>query len=122
MKKQGIKSIVFSLSFLILFQSCFSYRTVNYSEISNDKKQKVELEMLDRTKFSGQLVSTDDRTITLLNDGIEQKVLKKDIYEIKIKKFSVLKTLGNIARGGAWVAASAGIFFIIILSGSNGIP
>ena len=122
MKKQRVKSVVFTLSFLILFQSCFSYRTVNYSEVSNDKKQKVEVEMLDRTKFSGQLVSTDDRTITLLNDGIEQKVLKKDIYEIKIKKFSVLKTMGNIARGGAWVAASAGIFFIIILSGSNGIP
>ena len=122
MKKQGIKSVVFSLSFLILFQSCFSYRTVNYSEISNDKKQKVELEMLDRTKLSGQLVSTDDRTITLKNDGIEQKVLKKDIYEIKIKKFSILKSLGNIARGGAWVAASAGIFFIIILSRSDGIP
>ena len=122
MKKQRVKSVVFTLSFLILFQSCFSYRTVNYSEVSNDKKQKVEVEMLDRTKFSGQLVSTDDRTITLLNDGIEQKVLKKDIYEIKIKKFSVLKTLGNIARGGAWVAASAGIFFIIILTGSDGIP
>jgi len=122
MKKQRVKSVVFTLSFLILFQSCFSYRTVNYSEVSNDKKQKVEVEMLDRTKFSGQLVSTDDRTITLLNDGIEQKVLKKDIYEIKIKKFSVLKTLGNIARGGAWVAASAGIFFIIILSRSDGIP
>lgn len=122
MKKQRVKSVVFTLSFLILFQSCFSYRTVNYSEVSNDKKQKVEVEMLDRTKFSGQLVSTDDRTITLINDGIEQKVLKKDIYEIKIKKFSVLKTLGNIARGGAWVAASAGIFFIIILSGSDGIP
>ena len=122
MKKPEIKSVVFSLSFLFLFQSCFSYRTVNYSEISNDKKQKIELEMLDRTKLSGQLVSTDDRTITLQNDGIEQKVLKKDIYEIKIKKFSILKSLGNIARGGAWVAASAGIFFIIILSGSDGIP
>ena len=122
MKKQRVKSVVFTLSFLILFQSCFSYRTVNYSEISNDKKQKVELEMLDRTKLSGQLVSTDDRTITLKNDGIEQKVLKKDIYEIKIKKFSILKSLGNIARGGAWVAASAGIFFIIILSRSDGIP
>ena len=122
MKKQGIKSIVFSLSFLILFQSCFSYRTVNYSQISNDKKQKVEVEMLDRTKFNGQLVSTDDRTITLQNDGIKQKVLKKDIYEIKIKKFSVLKTLKKIAKGGAWVAASAGIFFIIILSNSDGIP
>ena len=55
MKKQSIKNVVVPLSFLILFQSCFSYRTVNYSEISNDKKQKIELEMLDRTKLSGQL-------------------------------------------------------------------
>ena len=117
-----MKRIVTILSFLILFQSCFSYKTVNYRQISNDKKQIVEVEMLDRTKFSGQLVSADDRTITLQNDGIKQKVLKKDIYEIKIKKFSVLKTLKKIAKGGAWVAASAGIFFIIILSNSDGIP
>ena len=122
MKKQGIKNIVVSLSFLILFQSCFSYRTVDYSEISNEKKQKVEVEMLDRTKFSGQLVSTDDTTITLENDGKEQKLLKKDIYEIKIKKFSIFKTLGNIAKGGAWVAATAGILFIYALSKSDGIP
>ena len=122
MKKQGTKIVVISLSFLILFQSCFSYKTVNFSEISNDKKPKVEVEMLDRTKFIGQLVFTDDRTITVENNGIEQKVLKKDIYEIKIKKFSILKTVGNIAKGGAWVAAIAGILFIYALSKSEGVP
>ena len=122
MKKPETKSVVFSLSFLILFQSCFSYRTVNYSEISNDKKQKVEIEMLDRTKFSGQLVSTDEESITLENNGIEQKVLKNDIYEIKIKKFSIFKSLKNIAKAGAWAAATAGILFIYALSKSDGIP
>ena len=60
-----MKNVIVSLSFLILFQSCFSYRTVNYSEISNDKKQKIDVEMLDRTKFSGQIVSSDERSITL---------------------------------------------------------
>ena len=122
MKKQGTKVVVVSLSFLILFQSCFSYKTVNFSEISNDKKQKVEVEMLDRTKFSGQLVFTDDRTITVENNGIEQKVLKQDIYEIKIKKFSIFKSLKNIAKAGAWAAATAGILFIYALSKSDGIP
>ena len=117
-----MKNVIVSLSFLILFQSCFSYRTVNYSEISNDKKQKVEVEMIDRAKFSGQLISIDDKSITLENNGIEQKVLKNDIYEIKIKKFSIFKTLGNIAKGGAWVAATAGILFIYALSKSDGIP
>ena len=121
MKKHETKVVVY-LSFLILFQSCFSYKTVNFSEISNDKKPKVEVEMLDRTKFIGQLVFSDDRTITVENNGIEQKVLKKDIYEIKIKKFSILKTVGNIAKGGAWVAAIAGILFIYALSKSEGVP
>ena len=109
-----MKNIVILLSFLILFQSCFSYRTVNYDDLLNDKKQKVRVEMLDRTKFSGQLVSTDDKTMTLDNNGIKQEVLKQDIYEIKIKKFSILKTLGNIAKGGAWVAASAGILLLLV--------
>jgi len=122
MKKQGTKVVVVSLSFLILFQSCFSYKTVNFREISNDKKQKVEVEMLDRAKFSGQLVSIDDKSITLENNGIEQKVLKKDIYEIKIKKFSIFKSLKNIAKAGAWAAATAGILFIYALSKSDGIP
>ena len=117
-----MKNVVFFLSFLILFQSCYSYRSVNFSEISNDKKQKVEVEMLDRTKFIGQLVSTDDKTITLENNGLEQILLKKDIYEIKIKKFSIFKTLGNVAKGGAWAAAAAGILFIYALSKSDGIP
>ena len=118
-----MKKLFILLSFLILFQSCFSYKSVNYDTISDDnKKQKIQVEMLDRTKFSGQLVSTDDKIMTLDNNGIKQEVLKQDIYEIKIKKFSILKTLGNIAKGGAWVAASAGILFIIGLLTSDGVP
>ena len=117
-----MKKIIYIFAFSVLFQSCFSYRTVNYSEISNDKKQKVEIETLDRTKFSGQLVSIDDKSITLENNGIEQKVLMNDIYEIKIKKFSIFKSLKNIAKAGAWAAATAGILFIYALSKSDGIP
>ena len=117
-----MKNLFILLSFLILFQSCFTYKTVNYDGILNDKKQKLEVEMLDRTKFSGQLVYADEISMTLENNGIKQTIIKKDIYEVKIKKFSILKTLKKIAKGGAWVAASAGILFIIILSNSDGIP
>ena len=117
-----MKNLFILLSFLILFQSCFTYKTVNYDEILNDNKKKLEVEMLDRTKFSGQLVSADEITMTLENNGIKQTIFKKDIYEVKMKKFSILKTLKKIAKGGAWVAASAGILFIIILSNSDVIP
>ena len=113
-----MKNLFILLSFLILFQSCFSYKSVNYDTISNDnKKEKIQVEMLDRTKFSGQLVSKDEKTMTLETNGITQTILKKDIYEVKVVKFSVLKTLGNVAKGGAWVAAAAGIFVVIALSG-----
>jgi hypothetical protein len=91
---------------------------VNYDTISSDdKKQKIQVEMLDRTKFSGQLVSKDDKTMTLENNGSTQTILKKDIYEVKVVKFSILKTLGNTAKGGAWIAAAAGIYVLIALLG-----
>ena len=113
-----MKRFYILLSFLILFQSCFSYKSVNYDTISNDnKKEKIQVEMLDRTKFSGQLVSKDDITMTLENNGSTQTILKKDIYEVKVVKFSILKTLGNTAKGGAWIAAAAGIYVLIALLG-----
>jgi len=113
-----MKNLFILLSFLILFQSCFSYKSVNYDTISSDdKKQKIQVEMLDRTKFSGQLVSKDDKTMTLENNGSTQTILKKDIYEVKVVKFSILKTLGNTAKGGAWIAAAAGMYILIALLG-----
>ena len=110
-----MKNLFILLSFLILFQSCFSYKSVNYDNISNDKKQKIQVEMLDRSKFNGQLVSKDDKTIILENNGSTQTILKKDVYEVKVVKFSILKTLGNVAKGGAWIAATAGMIVIVSL-------
>ena len=113
-----MKKLYILLSFLILFQSCFSYKSVNYDTISNDnKKQKIQIEMLDRTKLDGQLVSVDDKTITLENNGNTQTILKKDIFEVKVVKFSTLKTLINVARGGPWIAAAAGIIVVVSLIG-----
>jgi len=110
-----MKKLFILLSFLILFQSCFSYKSVNYDNISNNKKQKIQVEMLDRSKFNGQLVSKDDKTIILENNGSTQTILKKDVYEVKVVKFSILKTLGNVAKGGAWIAATAGMIVIVSL-------
>ena len=88
---------------------------MNYDNISNNKKQKIQVEMLDRSKFNGQLVSKDDKTIILENNGSTQTILKKDVYEVKVVKFSILKTLGNVAKGGAWIAATAGMIVIVSL-------
>ena len=112
-----MKNLILLLSFLTLFQSCSSYKSVDYNSIATDKNQKVEVEMLDRTKFKGQLISKDERSMILENDGKSQTILKEEIYEVKVVKFSALKTAGNILNAAAWVAAGAGIFILIAISG-----
>ena len=52
-----MKKLVILLLFSFLFQSCFSYRTLNYNNIAIEKKQKFEIEKLDSSKLTGRLVS-----------------------------------------------------------------
>lgn len=107
-----MKNLTLLLSFSILFQSCFSYKSVDYNSITTDEKQNIEVEMLDRTTFTGQLVSKDETSMTLENKGSTQTILANEIYEVKTKKFSILKTAGGVAKTAAWIAAAAGILVL----------
>ena len=111
-----MKNLVLLLSFSILFQSCFSYKTVDYNSIPIEKKQKVEVEGVAGTYNKGTLVSKDETTMVLEHKGGTQTILAKDIYEVKVVKFSVLKTAGGIVKAAAWVAAASGILILIALS------
>ncbi|MDA8904323.1 hypothetical protein N9I95_00550 [Flavobacteriaceae bacterium] len=115
-----MKNLTLLLSISILFQSCFNYKSVDYNNITTDKKQMVEVEMLDRTNFKGQLVSKDETTMTLEDNGSTQTILVEEIYEVKVVKFSALKTLGKTAKGVAWVAAAGGAILLFILLGGAG--
>jgi sRNA-binding regulator protein Hfq len=104
-----MKNIIFLLSFLILFQSCFTYKTVDYKNISIEKKQKFEVEKLDRTNIKGRIVSKNNKTMIFENNGERQLILKHEIYEVKVRKFSILKT----ARAVKYIAISV---FVLALS------
>ena len=82
------------LSFLILFQSCFSYKTVNYNSIPIEKKQKVEVKGIGGINIKGTLVSKNEQTLTIDTNGQLQKIPVGEIYEVKVKKFSLLKSSG----------------------------
>ena len=82
------------LSFLILFQSCFSYKTVNYNRIPIEKKQKVEVKGIGGINIKGTLVSKNEQTLTIDTNGQLQKIPVGEIYEVKVKKFSLLKSYG----------------------------
>ena len=92
MKK--ITLLLLLISFL--FQSCFSYRTLDYNKIAIEKKQKFEIEKLDSSKLTGRLVSKNDQSITLENNRGIQTVEKSDIQQIKVRKFSIIKLAGGV--------------------------
>ena len=91
-----MKNLALLLSFSILFQSCSSYKSVDYNSIPIEKKQKVEIEGVAGTYNKGTLVSKDETTMVLEHKGGTQTILAKDIYEVKVRTFSNLKTAGLI--------------------------
>ena len=78
----------------ILFQSCFSYKTVDYNNIEIDKKQKIEVLMLNKTSVKGQLVSKNEKTIILETKDGQGTIPLEEIYDVQVRKFAFLKTLG----------------------------
>jgi hypothetical protein len=100
------------LLFLILFQSCFSYKTVDFNSIPVEKKQKVEVKGVGGTYIKGTLVSKNEQILTLNNNSQLQKIPVSEIYEVKVRKFSLLKSSGVLAIS---VTAVLSAIFIAIL-------
>ena len=80
----------------ILLQSCFSYKSVNYNDIEIGKKPKVEVKGVGGTNSKGRLVSRNEQTLILESNGALQKIPVSEIYEVKVRKFSILKSFGLV--------------------------
>ena len=94
-----MKKLILLLFIPFVFQGCFSYKTVNYSQISNDKKQKIIVETINKVNIKGKLVSIDEKQITLKQSGELKTVNKEDIRNLSVRKFSISKTAGGIIGG-----------------------
>ena len=106
-----MKNFSLLLSILILFQGCYSYKTLDYNSIPIEKKQKIEVIVIEGTNIKGTLVSKNEQTLTVDTNGQLQKIPVSEIYEVKARKFSILKTAVRFAAAyGALVviALSAG--------------
>ena len=91
-----MKKLPLLLSFIILFQSCYSYKTVNYTSIPIEKKQKFKVKGVGGTKIEGTLFSKNEQILTLDKNGQLQKIPVSEIYEVKVRKFSILKSFGLV--------------------------
>ena len=99
-----MKKLVLLLLFSFLFQSCFSYKSVNFNDIKNEKKQKFEVSKLDKTNIKGRLVSIDENVMILQNRNGNQTINENEIYDVKVRKFSILKlTSGIVGTYGAFI-------------------
>ena len=99
-----MKKLLLLLLFTFLFQSCFSYKSVNFNDIKNEKKQKFEVSKLDKTNIKGRLVSIDENVMILENRNGNQTVNENEIYDIKVRKFSILKlATGIVGTYGAFI-------------------
>ena len=91
MKKQLALCLIF---FSFLFQSCSSYKSIDYNNTKADKYQKIRVVMIDGTKYNGRFVKKDEQNLYISTwDGKTLKIPQKGIYEVKIKKFSSSKTV-----------------------------
>ena len=99
-----MKKIFLLLLFSFLFQSCFSYKSVNFDDIKNEKKQKFEVSKLDKTNIKGRLVYIDENMMILENRNGNQTINENEIYDVKVRKFSIIKlATGIVGTYGALV-------------------
>ena len=99
-----MKKLLLLLLFSFLFQSCFTYKSVNFNDIKNEKKQKYEVLKLDKTNIKGRLVSIDENVMILENRNGNQTINENEIYDVKVRKFSILKlATGIVGTYGAFV-------------------
>ena len=99
-----MKKLLILLLFSFLFKSCFSYKSVNFIDIKNEKKQKYEVLKLDKTNIKGRLVSIDENVMILENRNGNQTINENEIYDVKVRKFSILKlATGIVGTYGAFI-------------------
>lgn len=108
-----MKKLLLLLLFSFLFQSCFTYKSVNFDDIKNEKKQKFEVSKLDKTNIKGQLVSIDENVMILENRNGNQTINENEIYDVKVRKFSIL----NLATGIVGTYGALVVIGILALAG-----
>ena len=111
-----MRKIVYLFAFSILFQSCFSYKTVEYNNIDTEKKQTLRIKKDDRTKIKGKLVLKDDNKIIISKSGENQTVFQENIVEIRVKKFSIIRTAAGAAGTYAATLVIGALVLLVLLA------
>ncbi|MCH3882790.1 hypothetical protein [Tenacibaculum aquimarinum] len=115
-----LKLVSVLLSYCILFQSCYSYKTIKGDEKDIELLKKYKIDLKNSKRIKGKIVGFYNDTIQLLSKGKTLKISEKDVKEIKKRKFSILKTsLTTLTVAAVSALAIFGISFNIFKKDFN---
>ena len=104
-----MKNIIYLLSILLLFQSCYSYKAFDLKEYETVKPKKVKIELKDARKLKGKVTEIRKDIIAIKNYREIVEIPISQIEKIEKRKFSYLKT-------SLTVISALGLSFIIAIS------
>jgi len=84
--------------------------------MDTEKKQTLRIQKDDRTKIKGKLVSKDDNKIIISKSGQNQTVMQENIEEIRVKKFSIIRTAVGAAGTYAAALVIGAVVFLALLA------
>lgn len=100
-------SIIYFIIISFLFQSCYTYRTIDLKDSSLVVGKNYKIRQ-DAKFVNSKLEQVIDSTITVMNDNIPKEIPISEIKEIKEGKFSTLKTVGLVLGIGLVVLGVVG--------------
>ncbi|QTE22324.1 hypothetical protein [Polaribacter cellanae] len=101
-----MKNSIYTLSILILFQSCYSYKTFDLKDYETIKPKKVKIELNNSKKYKGKVLEFKNGTFLIESSKGIIEVKKTEIKKIEERKFSFIRTI---------VFSTAGTYIIIKL-------
>ena len=107
-----MKNTIFILSLLILFQSCYSYKTFDLNDSENLVQEKVKIELKDSRKFKGKITELKKDIIKIKNSDKIIEIPISQITKIKGRKFSWWKT--TILKSSIGFLVTFSGFFLIL--------
>lgn len=114
-----MRNTIYTISILILFQSCCSYKTFDIKDYETIKPKKIKIKLKNSNIIKGEPISFKNDTLKLKTISKIKKIPKLEIQTIKQQKFSWLKT--HLLSATISLSVLATLFYSII-KGIGNIP
>ncbi|NAY92886.1 hypothetical protein GTQ34_13265 [Muricauda sp. JGD-17] len=94
-----MKKLSMLTALLILFNSCYSYKSLEFPEMDFVVGEKYEIRVGDREMEKVLVNQVTDSTIIVLQNKTEITIKKSMVTESKLRKFSMGKTIAACTLG-----------------------